>query len=243
MPHPCGYLPGRVTSCLLADPDHPMDESLYEVLLAKGFRRSGSQIYRPRCAGCGACFPVRLPVERFCWERSWRRVWKRNLDLHHSVQPPAYQEGHYRLYKAYLQSRHGDGPMAEGISPESYLEFLAHPFEGAEFHEFWLEGRVVMVAVVDRLPSSLSAVYTFFDPSPALARRSLGSLAVLWQIVEAQRLGLPWVYLGYWIEGCRKMSYKSRFAPLETLTAAGWRPLMTASSSPPEEEAWFSEGE
>ncbi len=221
-PHECSYLPEREAITLFADPYAAMTPALYSALAEMGFRRSGNYVYRPRCATCDACKPARIPAEAFVPDRSQRRAWQRNSDLTVNVLPAEYREEHYRLYRRYIHSRHADGGM-DVDAPERYLEFLGSSWMKSEFVEFRLQGRLMMVAVIDVMADGLSAVYTFFDPDES--RRSLGTYAILWQLAEARARGLPYVYLGYWIAESPKMAYKQRYHPLELYRLGNWRPL------------------
>ncbi|MBF0110474.1 MAG: arginyltransferase [Magnetococcales bacterium] len=220
-PHPCGYL-RHSASTLSVDATWPMNPFLYEWLLEKGFRRSGSHVYRPCCAGCAECLPVRLPAGRFIPQRSLRRVWERNRDLSVTFHPAGYTDERFRLYHRYIQVRHGDGSMADP-GPEDFADFLLSHWGMTLFIEFRRHHRLLAVAVTDLLPRSLSAVYTFFDPDEQA--RSLGSLAILQQIHHAREQERDWLYLGYWIQSCPKMAYKSRFRPMEFLSGQHWQPL------------------
>ncbi|MGE0383558.1 MAG: arginyltransferase [Gammaproteobacteria bacterium] len=215
----CSYLAGRDAVTLFADPSIPKTPDLYATLSAYGFRRSGEHLYRPRCPQCSACIPVRVPVADFVPTRGQRRTWTRNLDLRVQVRPPVFDPAHFDLYRRYLHGRHAGGGMDNPTS-DSFLEFLTATWSRTEFVEFRLDAKIVAVAVVDRLPNALSAVYTFFDPS--LHARSLGRQAVLYQIDAARREGLPWLYLGYFIRDCRKMRYKDEYQPLEYYVDGHW---------------------
>ncbi|MBF0426380.1 MAG: arginyltransferase [Magnetococcales bacterium] len=221
-PHACGYLPDQRASTLFVDPSDTMHPALYEQLLERGFRRSGKHVYRPFCSACRACVPVRIPVAEFHMQRSLRRVWKRNADLTHRDLAPEWHPDHFDLYRRYLNHRHHGGPM-DNPQPETFIEFLVGEWPHTRFHEFRLHGRLVMVAVVDNQPESLSATYTFFDPE--LEARSLGTYAILWEAAHAQQLGKSALYLGYWIAACRKMRYKGRFRPLEAFDDTRWKHL------------------
>jgi len=160
-------------------------------------------------------------VEEFAPRRSQRRCWQRNRrDLTVHAAAPGYSEEQFALYCRYQASRHRGGTM-EGVTPEAYLGFLDSPWSDTRFFEFHLAGKLVAVAVTDLLPRGLSAMYTYYEP--ALPKRSLGVYSVLWQIEYARSRGLPWLYLGYWIAGCRKMSYKDRFRPVEAWTGVDWQ--------------------
>jgi arginine-tRNA-protein transferase len=198
-----------------------MDGRMYEFLLARGFRRSGSHVYRPACEPCLRCVPVRIPVNRFTPNRSQRRNARLNADLRLIERPAHFSPEHYALYETYVRSRHGDGSMAEQVSPENYNDFLILPWGGETMLlELRLDGHLMGVAVTDRLPKSLSAVYTFFDPECSI--RAPGTYAVLRQIELARALGLEQLYLGYWIEECRKMSYKDAYRPLQAWIGGQW---------------------
>jgi len=222
LPHPCSYLPERRSTSLFLDPRRKLDSEAYAHFVRLGFRRSGDFVYRPHCGQCDACVPVRIPVARFQPSRGQRRIWKRNADLTVQARTPAFYDEHFALYTRYQSARHPGGGM-DDPDPGKYLGFLAAERIDTVFHEFRLGDRLLAVAVVDFLPDSLSAVYTFFDPEER--RRSLGTYAVLWQVAEARRRGLHHVYLGYWIAECAKMSYKAAFAPLEACRHGVWLPL------------------
>jgi len=200
-------------------PDLSLGRDTYTALVMNGFRRSGDLVYRPHCRTCQACLPTRIPVEKFRPSRAQRRTWDRNRELAATRKPARYEEEHYRLYLRYLQARHVEGQMSDS-SPEDYIGFLGSCWADTEFCEFRADGRLLAVAVMDVLEHGLSAVYTFFDPDQP--QRGLGTHAVLWLVEEARRRGLPWVYLGFWIAGCRKMAYKNRFQPLQVLRRRGW---------------------
>lgn len=218
-PHACGYLDDREATTVFADPAVDKNPPLYAALSELGFRRSGEHLYRPHCQGCVACVPVRVPVAAFRARRRHRRAWSRNRDLHVSTRPSTFDEEHYALYRRYVASRHPGGSM-DNQSPRQYRDFLMCSWAETRFYEFRYGTRLLAVAVTDRLPHALSAVYTFFDP--ACAERSLGVYAVLWQIEEARRLQLEWLYLGYWIGGSPKMRYKADYRPQQRLIKGEW---------------------
>lgn len=218
--HDCSYLPGRQSSTLFTDPQRTPRSQDYAELLQFGFRRSGGMIYAPRCDACTQCKSVRLPVEAFSLRRSHRRILRRNQDIAVVEREAGFDEQHYTLYRTYTAARHPDGDMASA-SPDDYLGFLCTDWCDTHFLEFRLDERLIAVAVTDRPGSALSSVYTFFDPT--LTDRSLGTLAILKQVEWAQRLGLPHLYLGYWIRDSPKMAYKSRFRPIEVWHQARWQ--------------------
>jgi len=228
-PHACSYLPGRLSSTLFTDPEQPMDMQTYTQLLHHGFRRSGRMVYAPRCEHCGQCLSVRIPVDTFTPRRIHRRVLQANLDISLRERPSGFDPRHYALYQRYTAVRHEDGDMADA-SPAEYRSFLCADWCETRFIEFLLGDRLVAVAVTDLPQDGLSAVYTFFDPG--LAARSLGTLAILRQIELARRLGLPYLYLGYWIRDSRKMSYKAQFRPLELWHGARWQRFAAGDTLP-----------
>jgi arginyl-tRNA--protein-N-Asp/Glu arginylyltransferase len=219
--HPCGYLPQRTARSLFVDPDFTLNPARYELLLHQGFRRGGDHVYRPRCAGCAACIPARIPVKLFEPNRSQRRCLKHNADLALNIKRELTDE-QFELYQRYLRGRHAGG----GMNPEDkpgFHNFLDCGWGTAEFWEFRLDSALLGCAVVDRTPQALSAVYTFFDPD--MTERSLGTYAVLQQVMAARDLGMDHVYLGYWVPGSKKMEYKRVFKPLEILAGRGWQTL------------------
>lgn len=216
--HACGYLPERRARSAFIDPGFPMDPSRYGVLLDQGFRRSGGYVYRPMCLLCSACRPARVVAAEFQQRRNHRRCLALNGDVERRVAPRLSQE-HFTLYSRYLRARHPDGGM-DADDAEAFHEFLNCPWGRTEFWEFRRGSQLMAVAVVDRVPQGLSAVYTFFEPEERA--RSLGTFAILQQIAVAQAEKLPYVYLGYWVEGSETMDYKRGFRPIELLDSKGW---------------------
>lgn len=217
--HSCSYLEDRLATTLFVDPNVDITPELYLELSSIGFRRSGDYLYRPHCRGCQACIPVRIPVALFTPRRSHRRLLRRNIDLVTTREPARFHPEFYRLYARYIESKHGDGDMFPP-SEEQFASFLMSDWSNTQFACFRLGGKLVAVAVLDQLSHGISAVYTFYEPT--LPERSLGTLAVLWQIELCKSLQLPYVYLGYWIRDCQKMRYKDQFKPLEYFTDGHW---------------------
>ncbi|MHB8473679.1 MAG: arginyltransferase [Gammaproteobacteria bacterium] len=225
--HPCSYLPGRRAASLFADPTARMTNDLYGRLAEFGFRRSGAHIYRPSCPTCNACTPVRIPVNEFQHNRTQRRIRRYNEGMRVTCVPAQYNATHFDLYRRYVEARHPGGGM-DDPDPRKYLEFLTCGWSDTRFYEFRDQEQLLAVAVIDHIGAALSAVYTFYDPDQSA--RSLGTYAVLWEIELARALGLSWLYLGYWIEECRKMAYKGRLRPLHVWREGRWSPL----NSPPD---------
>lgn len=220
--NPCDYLSGQLSSSQFIDPSLVLTSELYGLLIANGFRRSGSHIYRPMCQSCSACTATRLLVSLFGPSRSQRRILKKNRDITISVESAKFSDEYYTLYSRYQKSRHAGGAMAES-SVGDFSSFLISDWCDTSFIEYRLNNRLVAVAVTDILDSGFSAVYTFFEPN--LAERSLGVFSVLTQIEESKKAGNNWLYLGYWIEQCQKMSYKTNYQPLEGFINGRWQPL------------------
>jgi len=218
--HACSYLDQHSAQFAYIHPDVSLDTTLYSQLIAQGFRRSGSYVYQPYCTACNKCVPVRLSVADFQASRQQRRTMKNNAKIQVKIKPATFEQAHFDLYLRYQQNRHTESNMANA-SKDDYINFLSSEWCNTLFVEFNCAGRLAGVAIVDLLDNALSAVYTFFDPS--FAKRSLGVYAVLWQIEHAKSLGLEWLYLGYWIKQCQKMSYKTNYQPLQGLIENEWR--------------------
>jgi arginyl-tRNA--protein-N-Asp/Glu arginylyltransferase len=218
--YPCPYLPGRQATVVFADPEQPLDAGLYGRLCALGFRRSHDLVYRPRCQGCSECIAVRVPVARFRPRRSQRRCLKANADLVVRPGPARLTGDDAGLLDRYLSTRHPAGGM-DHLERGQLAEFLESSWCPGTFVRFFLRERLAAVMVLDVLSDGLSAVFHFFDPE--LSRRSPGVFAILWSIDYARRLGLDWLYLGYWIRDCPKMSYKAEYLPQQRLAGGRWR--------------------
>jgi len=226
-PAPCPYLPGRQERKVFTRLSGEVARTLNDALTHAGFRRSQNIAYKPSCETCQACVSVRVVVDAFEPSRSFQRVSARSADLAGEVVDPWATEEQFALLRRYLDARHEGG----GMSDMTMFDYVAMVEDSAvETHlvEYRQKsgpnaGDLIAVALTDLLCDGLSMVYSFFDP--AEGGRSLGTFMVLDHIEQARARGLPYVYLGYWIEGCRKMSYKMRFGPLEAHTPSGWTPL------------------
>jgi arginyl-tRNA--protein-N-Asp/Glu arginylyltransferase len=226
-PQPCPYLAGRFERKLFTHltPDKP--DILIDNLLKGGFRRSQNIAYMPYCDACSACVPVRIVVDEFAASRSLKRITRNNRDVMTRRLEPAPSSEQYSLFRSYIDSRHADGGMAE-MSVLDYSLMIEDSVVETFVSEYRLkpdplgDGSAPLIAVClcDRLSDGISMVYSFYEPS--MMSRSLGTYMILEHVEYARALGLPFVYLGYWIEGSRKMRYKSRFHPQEHLTAKGW---------------------
>ena len=245
-PQACPYLPGRYERKLFTHLTHDKPPALVDNLLRGGFRRSQNVAYTPYCEGCQSCISVRVLVDEFEPARSFRRVSEANADLVPRRVAPRPTSEQYSLFRGYIDARHSDGGMADmtvldfammiedSIVDTFITEYRLRPADDAGpgldtarqgGPNSQREGRndgwpLIGVALTDRLSDGLSMVYSFYDSE--LTSRSLGTYMILDHIEHTRRLGLPYLYLGYWIEGSRKMSYKARFGPQERLGANGW---------------------
>ena len=239
-PLPCPYLPGRTERKVVTEITGPDAEPLHDRLSRAGFRRSHNIAYAPVCPGCNACVPIRIPVAQFTPDRSLRRVLKANLGVEGTDVPARATAEQYQLFQAYQLARHGDGDMAT----MSFYDYRAM-VEDTPIETFMVEfrdpdDRLVGACLTDRLGDGLSAVYSYFLPE--MERRSLGSFTILWLIERARAMGLPHVYLGYWVRESRKMAYKVRFQPSEILVGGVWRVSSAAEMAAPADVTTVSVG-
>jgi arginine-tRNA-protein transferase len=233
---PCPYLPGRFERKVFARLPMSDGATVNDTLTASGFRRSQGIAYRPACEACDACFSVRIPAAPYAFSRTERRTLDRSADLtRHLVEAEATSE-QYDLLRRYLGARHAGG----GMSEMSWLDYVAmvedttvrsHMIEYRTPSEDGGPGRLMASVLVDLLADGLSLVYSAFEPEEP--RRSLGSFVILDHIAQAQAAGLPYVYLGYWVPGSRRMGYKARFDPLEVLREGGWRAVTDEDRAAP----------
>ena len=229
-PSPCPYLPGREERKVFTHLIGRRAGALKDTLTQSGFRRSQTIAYRPACEHCRACVSVRVLVSDFEESRNLRRIRERNADLVGAPIAPRPTSEQYSLFRSYLDQRHSDGGMAD-MSVLDYSMMVEDSHVETRLIEYRRrgpdtaingrgEGPLVAVALTDVLADGLSMVYSFYDPQAE--DRSLGTMMILDHIERARRLGLPHVYLGYWVEGSRKMAYKARFLPQERLGMDGW---------------------
>jgi arginyl-tRNA--protein-N-Asp/Glu arginylyltransferase len=221
-PYPCSYLPERMARSQVATPSFLITAPIYTELVQRGFRRSGTFTYRPRCDACRACVPVRVETAAFAPSRAQRRALQRHQNLEASLQPLKDREEYYALYQRYQAARHPDGGM-ESDSREQYRNFLLQSHVDTILVEFREAGVLRMVSIIDILQDGLSSVYTFYDPD--VPQASYGTYNVLWQIELCRRLDLAYLYLGYWIRESRKMAYKAGYRPLQGLIEGSWQTL------------------
>jgi arginine-tRNA-protein transferase len=229
-PTPCPYLPGQTERKVFTHLVGRRARELNDVLTSGGFRRSQTIAYRPACEGCRACVSVRVCVNDFRPSGGMKRVLKANADIVGSMKPNKPTSEHYSLFRSYLDARHGGGGMADMtvldfalMVEDSHVETAVVEYRrrgpDTAIHGRG-QGPLLAVSLTDILSDGLSMVYSFFEPD--LEARSLGTMMILDHIARARSIGLPYLYLGYWVQGSRKMDYKGRFKPQERLMPEGW---------------------
>jgi len=227
-PSACPYLPDRKERKVFTSLDGPDALALNDALTHAGFRRSQNIAYRPACEGCDACVSARIPVKAFDLAKRWRRVLARNADLTRALRPAEATEEQFWLLRRYLTTRHAGGGMAD-MTLLDYAAMVEETAVRSHVIEYRRAGAgagpdeddLIAAALVDVIADGLSLVYSFFDVRESA--RSLGSFMILDHIAQAAAAGLPYVYLGYWVQGSDKMGYKGDFRPLELLRGGEWR--------------------
>ena len=228
-PQACPYLEGRMERKLFTALQGEHAQKLNDTLSKQGFRRSQNVLYRPSCAECSACISARIRVADFVPSRTQKRVMKRNADLKRNATSPWATEDQYTLFRSYLDTRHADGGMADmdifefaAMIEETpirsrVIEYTRPPRAGEDGRQ------LAAVCLTDLLDDGLSMVYSFYDPG--LMDASLGTYVVLDHVAIAKEAGLPYVYLGYWVPGSRKMGYKAKFGALEIYKGGQWQQI------------------
>jgi len=226
-PAPCPYLPGRSERKVFTELKGANADQLNEALGRIGFRRSQTVAYRPSCIDCHACVSVRVVADEFKPSSTQKRELKRNSDLVVTECRPWATEEQFDLLTRYLSVRHPDGGMST-MDDLDYADMIehtpvtSHVVEYREPTEDGSSGRLVGACLTDRQGDGLSMIYSFYDPDHE-SRAGLGNFIILDHIRRAASDGVPYVYLGYWVEGSPHMQYKVRYRPLERLTREGWQ--------------------
>jgi len=219
--HPCPYLEQKDSKTLFLNPEIHPNAPIYSWLIDKGFRRSGDHIYRPHCDDCAACISIRVKAENFEPNKQQRRCFKKGRKFTTKIHPASFDNQHYQLFESYINTRHADGDMYP-TSEKQYKDFILCDWLNCQFLDFYdpTNSQLIACCVFDQLNNGLSAVYTFFDPD--YSKYSPGRLAVLNLIENCRQMSLDYVYLGYWIKGCQKMSYKGEYRPIECFINDRW---------------------
>ena len=240
-PAPCPYLPGKTERKVFTELNGRNAGELNEALGRIGFRRSQSVAYRPSCIDCNACVSVRVLADRFEPSATQRKLIRRHADLEVSACKPWSTEEQYALLRRYLSHRHPGGGMIE-MDENDFADMIEQtPVRSyiIEYREPSVDGRLgrlVGACLTDQQGDGLSMIYSFFDVGED-ARKGLGTYIILDHITRAARGALPFVYLGYWVEGSDRMAYKTNFKPMERLGRDGWQPLgSTPATEAPEVE-------
>ncbi len=230
-PAPCPYLRHRQERKVFTHLIGDQAGQLNDVLTNGGFRRSQNIAYRPACETCNACVSVRVLVDEFEPTKSLKRIWNLNLEVQSKWCTARATPDQYSVFRSYIDARHGDGGMAD-MTVLDFAAMVEDSFVDTRTVEYYLPAEdhdggngstsddLIAVALTDTLHDGLSMVYSFFEPGEA--HRSLGNYMILDHIERTRKLGLPYLYLGYWVKDSRKMDYKSRYRPQEHLTADGW---------------------
>lgn len=225
-PSPCPYLPGKSERKVFTELSGPHAGELNDALGRIGFRRSQNVAYRPSCADCAACVSVRVVASEFSPNATQRKQIKRNSDLVATACKPWSTDEQYALLQRYLRARHPGGGMTE-MDEMDYADMVEHTPVDSHIIEYrepgvnGLPGRLIGACLMDRQGDGLSMIYSYFEPDYE-ARPGLGNYIIVDHIMRAKQAGLPYVYLGYWIEGSARMQYKVRYQPLERLGPGGW---------------------
>lgn len=223
-PSPCPYLPDRDERKVFTHLIGMGAKSLNDTLTHSGFRRSQTIAYRPACESCQACVSVRVLVNEFRPGRSFKRILERNQDLIVEGKIPEASDEQFDLFQRYLNTRHNDGGMVNmGFSDFTTMLEDTHVESRTVEYRSQVDGRLMGVGLTDILKDGLSMVYSFYDPDEEA--RSLGTHMILDHVERARRLRLPYLYLGYWVDGSRKMAYKARFLPQQRFFKGVWAPV------------------
>lgn len=238
-PAPCPYLQGQLERKVFTHLVGDNASALNDVLTQGGFRRSQNIAYRPACEGCRACVSVRVQVDQFEWTKSFRRNWKANADIVGMECIAAPSSEQYSLFRSYLDARHANGGMADMtvldyamMVEDTHVDSMMVEYRPRDIDTALTgasDGPLIGSALTDLLSDGISMVYSFFDPT--IQDRGLGTFMILDHIERARKLGLPYVYLGYWVDGSPKMDYKTRFRPQQHLGPRGWEPSPLSGST------------
>jgi leucyl-tRNA---protein transferase len=234
-PGPCPYLPGKTERKVFTELNGVHADELNDALGRIGFRRSQNVAYRPSCIDCKSCVSVRVLTNEFEPNATQRRILKRNADLAVSACRPWSTSEQYDLLRRYLSQRHPVGGMT-GMDDMDYADMVeqspvrSHVVEYRTPGRFGRLGELVGACLTDQQADGLSMIYSFYD-AEAEGRPSLGNFIIMDHIMRARAAGLPYVYLGYWVEGAARMQYKVRYRPMERLGPDGWERFELATAA------------
>ncbi len=226
-PAPCPYVPGRTERKVFAELKGGGAVEMSEALGRIGFRRSQNVVYRPSCDFCQACVSMRVMAPMFAPTASQKKLLRRHADLEVSACEPWATAEQWALLRRYLAVRHPQGGMA-AMDAHDYADMVEQTpvdtvvVEYREPSSDGQPGRLVGCCLTDKQSDGLSMIYSFYEPD-SVTRRGLGSFIILDHIIRAGDAGLPYVYLGYWIDDCDRMSYKKSYQPAEALIAGIWK--------------------
>ncbi len=218
-PQECPYLHNRVERKLFTALNGSDSQILNNALSKQGFRRSQNVLYRPSCADCSACLSARIPINSFSFTKSEKRVLKRNRLLNREIKAPSASEEQFNLFKKYVDFRHDRGGMS-GMNEAEFTSMIEETSVNTILCEYSIPGKVIATSLTDVIEDGLSMVYSFYEPD--LAELSLGKYMILDHVKLAKEMNLPYLYLGYWVKGSKKMDYKSQYEPLEVFTNGHW---------------------
>jgi len=220
----CSYIDKMDAQSLVVTPYKSINQSIFQDLIEKGFRRSGQYIYKPNCKSCTACIPIRLPVQKFLFSKTQKRIYKKHGYFKVREAPLAFKQKHFDLYLKYQNKRHSFINNDQN-NLDDYNDFLIKSNVKSKFIEFWDGDLLKIVSIVDIVSDGISAVYTFYDPDDE--KVSYGTYSIIWLINWCKAQQLKYLYLGYWIGECDKMRYKTNFKPYELYIKGYWQENIT----------------
>ena len=227
-PRQCSYLPEE-TASLEVRYIANMSPAEYGDLLARGYRRFGSEVFRPACGNCQKCQSIRVLVQQFTPNAGERRILRKNKDIRAELKPLSATADHVELYNLYhrFMHAHRGWPLQQTTLELYRREFLSGARSSGRQWLYFRDEKLVGVALMDEAPGAISLIYFFYHP--CWRASSPGTFSILNQILYAKASNLRYAYLGYWIQACQSMSYKGRFRPHQILSgypgddeAAAW---------------------
>ena len=202
----CPYLPERRWHSFTTQVFEANEDEI-NLLIESGFRRLGHLFYSPLCPGCEACISLRIPTDTFQPNKNQRQIWRRNQDLEFCVEPSAFSQELFDLYSRYQQQRWN---KQAPIGPKEFCDiYMRQPGRGLTL-KYRLNGQLVGADLMDVSSSGLSSVYFVWECE---SRRSLGIYSVMKALEWCRESGLPYLYLGLYVEGNDSMRYKASFHP------------------------------